>query len=80
MVLCYFYVITESCFTGHLEQLQTPRTSTSVSKIPLDNIEHQWQWPMPVNGYTLEWVWDQFSSLTIDEHWPLPLTLSVFVA
>ena len=39
---------------------------------------------MLVNGDTWEWVWDQFSIVTIDQHWllplPLTLTLGVFIA
>ena len=43
--------------------------------------QRQRQRPMLVYGYYWEGVWDRFSSITIDQHWPLtlllPLTLGV---
>ena len=41
--------------------------------------QRQQQRPMLVNGDTWEWIWDQFSSVTIDQHRPLPLALGVGV-
>ena len=52
-----------------------------IYELSLKHTEPQWQWqwqrqrPMLVNGDTWEWVWDQFSSITIDQHWPLTLPL-----
>ena len=41
-----------------------------------EHTEHQRQRPMLVNGDTWEWIWDRFSSVTIEQHqWRLPLTL-----
>ena len=41
--------------------------------------QSQWQQPMLVYGDAWEWVWDRFSSITIDQHWPLTLLLGVVI-
>ena len=42
--------------------------------------QRQWQWQQPMLVYSeaWKWVWYQFSSVTIDQHWPL--TFGVVIA